>query len=251
MYQIKGLQKYPGLYHAISTKDEGNMANAILGRTFDFEKILENRNRFLAKIQINPESVICMWVEGMDGVDLANPDMAGKSLKDYKKAVKKDALITKMKGLNLFLLTADCSPVILYDPIKACLGLVHVGWKGADLDIVGKSIYKLKDIYGLDPGGLVVGIGPAARKDSFIKDHPSQKDDPKWQPFLEKITNNRYKIDFVGLLKKQLLDSGVKIKNIFDCGIDTVKDERFFSHVREGKLSLEKQGRFATVVGLV
>jgi len=250
VYQIRGLLNYKDLFHAFSTKDEGNMANAILGKTADFKKVLESRENFLDKLGIPIDHCICMQVLGEDKFEVADPSSAGASLKDYKKAIKTDALITDKSGLYLFLLTADCAPVILFDRVRKTLCLVHVGWKGADLEIVKKVLRKLKDLYGSEPKDLVAGIGPAARRNSYIKENPSQISDIKWQPFLEKATNGGYKVDFIGLLKKQLLDVGIKGENIFDCGIDTVKDTRFFSHLRESKLPIGAQGRFACVVGL-
>ena len=259
MYKISGLLTYPKLFHAFSEKKDGNMANSILYKLQDFSVVVPNRKKFLASLDIPLEKTICMWVVHKDEVAIANHKLAGKSILDPKYAVKVDALITNSKNLYLFLLIADCAPVILYDPVKQTLALIHVGWKGADLEIVKRVVKRLKDEYDSRPENLIVGIGPAAQKNSFIKESPSQLSDKKWQPFLEKVIGDHpervkrvegYKVDFVGLVKRQLQDSGVFEKNIIDCGIDTVTDERFYSHLREVKLPLEKQGRFACIVGL-
>ena len=250
MYQIPELLRFPRLFHAFSTKADSNMANSILGKVNDFNQVLINRKKFLDSIDIFFDDCICLWVIGKDGVSVARPKDAGVSISNYKKAVRKDALITNKSGLYLFMLIADCAPVIIYDPVNNALGLVHVGWKGANLEIVNKVIKRLSDLYGTQPEDLIVGIGPAARKESFIKENPSQKDDPKWSGFITPADKNFYKVDFVGLCKKQLVESGMKHTNIFDSGIDTVTDNRFFSHVLEGKLPLSSQGRFACVVGI-
>lgn len=226
------------------------MANVILGEKVNFSKVLQNRKNFLSKINVDINSCVCMWVMGEDGVAEVNTKDTGVSMKDYKKAVKIDALITHKKNLFVFLLTADCAPVILYDPVKEVVGVAHVGWKGADLGIVRKVIKRLSDLYELKPKDLIVGIGPSARKESFIKENPSQRNKVEWKGAIKKMSGNKYQIDFVGLCKKQLVESGVKEKNILDCGIDTVKDGRFFSHYRDNDEDIEKQGRFACVVGL-
>ena len=196
------------------------------------------------------ENTVCMWVQGKDGVKIANIKDMGISMLDINKAVKADSLITNKKNLYLFLLTADCAPVIMFDPKKKVTAVVHAGWKGVDLEIVKKTIKKLEVEYLVDPVDIIVGIGPAVRKDNFIKFSPLQKDDPGWQPFLEKVGNDTYKVDVVGLCKKQLIDSGVLNKNIYDCGINTTRDNRFFSHVREGNKPIREQGRFACVLAL-
>ncbi|OGM10042.1 hypothetical protein A2159_00360 [Candidatus Woesebacteria bacterium RBG_13_34_9] len=250
MYQIPQLLKYKNLYHFFSDKSERNMASVILGKPFDFNVVLENRKKFLRKIKVNMNSCICIWVLGKDGVGVAGSQDKGISMKDYRKAVKIDSLITNHKGLYLFLLTADCAPVIVFDPIKKTIGLVHVGWKGADLNIVQKVILKMHKEYDSDAKDMVVGIGPCARKDSFIKKSPSQIDDLKWKKFLEPMGNMVFKVDFLGLCKEQLVNGGVKEENIFDCYIDTARNNNFFSHTRERELPLNQQGRFACIVGI-
>jgi YfiH family protein len=275
MLQITKLREYPKLFHAFSTKDNGNMANAILGEKVDFNKVFENRKNFLSKINVDINSCICMWVMGEDGIAEVNTKDAGVSMKDYKKAVKIDALVTNIKNLFIFLLTADCAPVILYDPVKEAVGVAHIGWKGADLGIVRKVIKRLSDLYKSKSEDLIIGIGPSARGESYIKKNPSQRNKIEWKGFIKKVTTRKgrhpgfssgsremlkkfqhdkeeefYKVDFVGLCKKQLVESGVKEKNIFDCGVDTAKDSLFFSHYREKDKYINKQGRFACIVGL-
>ena len=52
-----------------------------------------------------------------------------------KKKVKKkligDGILTKNKNLAIGILTADCCPILFYDPKKNIIGAVHAGWKGA------------------------------------------------------------------------------------------------------------------------
>jgi hypothetical protein len=54
---------------------------------------------------------------------------------NYKKKVIADAMITKMKGLALGVVTADCVPIILYDAKNEIIGCIHAGWKGAFLGV--------------------------------------------------------------------------------------------------------------------
>lgn len=226
------------------------MANAINGVTGDFEKVRKNRKDFFEKISVPMDKTVCMWVTHGNEVIEPPKESIGASMLDYQKAVRVDGLITNKKGLYLFLLIADCLPIIIYDPVKEVVALVHAGWKGVDLEIARIAVEKFRSSYKSNSKDLVVGIGPCARKESFVKENPSQKDDPKWKEYLTKVGDDKYQIGLVGFVKQQLIDAGVKKENIIDSEIDTVQDERFFSHVREHDLPLEKQGRFACVVGL-
>ena len=250
MYRIPQLSKYPKLFHVISDKGDGNMANAINGVIYDFDIVRKNRERFLRKVGVDIDKTTCMWVTHSDDIIEAPVEKLGISMKDYEHAVKVDGLITNKKGIYLFLLVADCLPIIIYDPVKEVVALVHAGWKGVDLEIAKKAVEKFRLLYKSDPKDLVVGIGPCVYKESFIKENPSQKDDTRWQNYLEEIEDNKYKVDLVGFTKQQLVDSEVAHENIFESGIDTAVDERFFSHVWEGNLPISQQGRFACVVGI-
>lgn len=249
MYQISELLKFTKLFHSFSEKSDGNMGNAISGKIYKFDQVVKCRKKFLRKINVSLTRCVCMWVMHGDEMKTVEDRDVGKSMLDREVALRLDGLITNRKGIYLFLNIADCLPIILYDPIKEVVGLIHAGWKGVDLEIVKKALRKIQDGFGSSISDIVVGIGPCARKENFIKENPDQKDDPRWQPFLNKV-GVYHEVDLVGFVKKQLADAGVLENSIFDCGIDTVKDERFFSHVREKDLPLVKQGRFACLVGL-
>ena len=50
-----------------------------------------------------------------------------------RKKITADAMITKMKGFAISVVTADCVPIIIYDDRNGIVGCVHAGWKGAFL----------------------------------------------------------------------------------------------------------------------
>jgi len=226
------------------------MANSINGVIHNFDNVLDNRKRFFKNIDVDINKTVCMWVlHGNETVE-ADPKLCGISMLDYHKAVKVDGLITNKKGIFLFLLIADCLPIIIYDRVKGAIALVHAGWKGVDLKIVKEAVYNMIKSYNSDPKNLIVGIGPCVYKESFAKENPSQMCDLGWKGYIKLIRDNIYSIDLVGFTKKQLLECGVLQENIFESGIDTAKNNNFFSHIRDGKLPIVRQGRFACVVGL-
>lgn len=251
MFQIQPLLKYKNLFHAFSTVGEGNMANAILEKHINFEKVLKNRKRFLEKIDVPVNKTVCMWIQGKDSFQTAELKDAGVSILDYKKAVKTDGLITDKKELYLFLLIADCTPVIIFDPKKQVVALVHSGWKGTDLEIVKKVVKYLERKYKCKASNLIVGIGPSVSKESYLQEKPSQKKDARWLPFLKEVKQGKFGVDVSGFVISQLLQTGVLERNIYDCEIDTLNDKRFFSHYRDKNKTLENQGRFACVVGVI
>ena len=56
---------------------------------------------------------------------------------------------------------ADCVPIMIYDPEKKVIALVHAGWKGVALDAPGKAVKALGENFSSIPADLTVGLGPA------------------------------------------------------------------------------------------
>lgn len=81
--------------------------------------------------------------------------------------VKTDGLITNRPEVTLLMRFADCVPVLLYDPVKNVIGIVHAGWKGTVLKIAGKAVHRMQEEYGTDSGDVVAGIGPSIGPDDY------------------------------------------------------------------------------------
>ena len=164
-------------------------------------------------------------------------------------AISADALITKEKNLTLFLLTADCLPITLYDPKNEVIALAHLGWKPTDLKLIVKVIEELKNKFGSDPIELIAHIGPGIHKESYIFKNLTQKNSPEWLPFLEDIPSGETKIDLVGYNRAQMLAAGLPEDNISVDSADTAISDEYYSHYRSVRMG-EKEGRFATVLTL-
>ena len=78
------------------------------------------------------------------------------------KKIIADAMITKMRGTSLGVLTADCVPIILYDIKNNIIGCIHAGWKGAYLNIIKKTIFKMKKMR--PKNKIYASIGPCIGK---------------------------------------------------------------------------------------
>lgn len=71
-----------------------------------------------------------------------------------------DALITNTPGLALVVFTADCTPILLHDPVTGAVGAAHAGWRGTASDIAGKTVKAMQAHYGCDPQNIRAAIGP-------------------------------------------------------------------------------------------
>ena len=81
-----------------------------------------------------------------------------------------DALITNTPGTALVVFTADCTPVLLYDPVTGAVGAVHAGWRGTAANIVGKTVDAMRANFGCQPENIRAAIGPNIGKCCFETD---------------------------------------------------------------------------------
>ena len=71
-----------------------------------------------------------------------------------------DALITNEPGVALVVFTADCTPILLHDPVTGAVGAAHAGWRGTSMGIAGKTAEAMVRQYGCDPKNIRAAIGP-------------------------------------------------------------------------------------------
>ena len=71
-----------------------------------------------------------------------------------------DGIITNTAGLALVVFTADCTPILLHDPVTGAVGAVHAGWRGTAMDIAGKAVKAMESAFGCDPKNIRAAIGP-------------------------------------------------------------------------------------------
>ena len=74
-----------------------------------------------------------------------------------------DYLISSISDLAIGILTADCLPVVFYDPVKKITAVVHAGWRGSVAGILPKTLADFKNLIGSDLSQIQVWFGPAAR----------------------------------------------------------------------------------------
>jgi YfiH family protein len=78
-----------------------------------------------------------------------------------------DALMTDKPGLALCAQTADCTPVLLFDPEHPAIAAIHAGWRGAVAEIIPKALLAMAAAYGTDPANVQAAIGPAISKENY------------------------------------------------------------------------------------
>ena len=94
-----------------------------------------------------------------DIVRVAHREEAGKSL-DNRDWPECDGLITCDPGVALVVFTADCTPILLYDPVTGAVGAAHAGWRGTAMGIAAKTVEAMVQEFGCDAKNIRAAIGP-------------------------------------------------------------------------------------------
>lgn len=71
-----------------------------------------------------------------------------------------DALVSVTPGAAVAVVTADCVPILLADPVTGAVGAVHAGWRGTVQRAVQAGVAAMQHAFGSRPGDLVAAIGP-------------------------------------------------------------------------------------------
>ena len=124
--------------------------------------VLENRRRLAAALGANPGNfVFARQVHGA-GVRIVGPADRGSGAFTLDDAVPDtDALVTTSPDVVLAILTADCVPIVLHDPVAGVLACVHAGWRGTVARVPAAAVAAMQSL-GSRPSDILAGVGPAA-----------------------------------------------------------------------------------------
>ncbi|MCA9371342.1 peptidoglycan editing factor PgeF [Candidatus Woesebacteria bacterium] len=148
-----------------------------------------------------------------------------------------DGIITKEKNIMLTVHTADCVPIIFFDPVKRVIGISHQGWKGS-LDKLAQKMVKQMVAMGSSVSTIIALIGPCIgdccyevygeRKHLFEQTFSCTP--------IFTIHQNKTYLNLLALNYHQLVSSGLHKKNISFFPFCTSCDSaRFHSYFREGE----------------
>lgn len=84
-------------------------------------------------------------------------DANGVDHRDYPEC---DALITNDPGTAIMIFTADCTPILLWDPVTGAVGAAHAGWRGTAMKIAAKTVRAMSETFGCAPSNIRAAIGP-------------------------------------------------------------------------------------------
>jgi polyphenol oxidase len=127
----------------------------------DPARVLENRRRLAAALGADPgDFVFARQVHGAGVRIVAEADRGSGAFTLDDAVEDADALVTRSPGVALAILTADCVPIVLHDPVAGVLACVHAGWRGTVARVCAAAVAVMQSL-GSRPSDLIAGVGPA------------------------------------------------------------------------------------------
>lgn len=174
LLQFESFNKIESLFHFTTTVVGGisknNYATFNLGihSGDEVDSVLENQRRLAKIIDIEKKHIITPYQLHGDKIQIIDNEFLSKSdLEQTSLLHGVDAIITNQHNICIGVFTADCVPVLLYDPILKVLGAVHAGWRGTVSQIVKKTVTEMNRHFGCKPENIRAGIGPSISAEHF------------------------------------------------------------------------------------
>lgn len=156
-----------------------------------------------------------------------------------KEIKETDALVSKQAGICLCVQTADCVPILLFDPKEKVIAAIHAGWRGTVQKISVETVEKMKTNCGTSGQNLLALIGPSIGPgvyevgDEVIRE--VQKNIPNAEKTLHKNKAGNFHFNLWEANRQLLLHSGLAPENIEiseECSF--TKNEKYYSARRDG-----------------
>lgn len=241
MIYSKKLLKIKKIVHGFTTQENGDFRQ--LFNKIRMRKCSNIDYKQLAKIGINENNLfLAQQVHGnkIQEVKSNSPQIL----------IATDGLYTLSRGVILGIMTADCVPIIFYEPSAPLVAVVHAGCRGMLAKIVPKMIKTIKT-QGGNIKNLIVVIGPHIKKCCYDinKDKYDLIKDKLGTTNFITSDKNKYFLDLSKAVLKQLTEIQVPKGNIEDIDICTYDSRKFFSF-RRSKREKSQYGEMLAFIGL-
>lgn len=160
------LNKYSKIAHFCTTRhggvSVGNYASMNMSPFSGDNVEHQSENLNLLKKKLNSTDLIIPFQTHGTEIGIINEDFIQKNFAERADLLNGvDALITKEPNVCIGVTTADCVPLIFYDPQLEVIAVAHAGWRGTCGRIAEKVVKRMQEEFGSHPQHINVVIGPS------------------------------------------------------------------------------------------
>lgn len=248
--QCDSLSQFSGIQHGFTTRQGGvssgpyTSLNTGKSKGDLNENVMENRRRIALTFQSLPEHLITLNQIHSNKVEIVDENWTSTTLREA------DALVTNVPHKLLGIMTADCVPVLLADPINHVVAAVHAGWHGAVAGIVQNTLATMVGC-GANLSNIHAAIGPCIWQQSYEVDQNFYDNLPEAKDlFIKSPQPDHWLFDLPGFVQRTLEEQ--KVTHITPSKYDTYRHpEMFFSFRRKTHLNEPAFGNSLSVIKLI
>ena len=216
------LNQFPWLRHASTLRSFSYPETPRMTELREMQKHLDADSKFL----VHGEQKHTANVGVVDDAIVAS---AGSE--DYFRFPSTDALVCPVPGVTIAIMTADCAPIFLVDPVARIIALAHAGWKGTLAQIARRTVETMVSL-GSKDDQIIAWVGPMAGgccyEVSIDLIEKFQSEFPGWP--VAASTSERH-LDLVDINCRILEASGLTASNIHRSNICTIHNcDSFYSY---------------------
>lgn len=123
-------------------------------------------NRRLVTTALGMPDAVLLTPRQVHGIGVVRPEDF-----DNGSIPEGDAIVTNIPGKVIGVQTADCAPVLFYDPVASVVGAAHAGWRGAVAGVLGATVQAMLRL-GARTENMIAVIGPCIHPASYQVDKP-------------------------------------------------------------------------------
>lgn len=242
------LSSYPDLLACFTTRHGGVSRFPYTSANFAFHvgddpaDVLSNHDLLAQKLGYDRSRLIHMRQIHSDRIIIADETLG------FDTPPECDALITNRPGTPLMVMSADCTPVLLYDPLTRSIGAVHAGRAGALNAILPKTLETMRKAYGTRLDDVYAVLGPSIGGCCY-EINPKIAAEAERSGYANALRSENQKVflDVNTILLSQLEKVGIAAERIEVAGACTsCEREEYFSY----RADAQKTGRIAGVIML-
>jgi YfiH family protein len=253
MITLNALRSDKGIRHAFYTRQGGTSGglfaslNCGFGSGDEIDKVERNRAVAASRLGVAPDRLVsCHQVHGTEIVAVERP---------WKRAAnpRADGMVTKVPGIALGILAADCAPVLFADPEAGIVGAAHGGWRGALAGVMEATVAAMVAL-GARADRIRAGIGPCIGQASYevgpeFKVAFAAADAGSPDFFVPAARPGHFRFDLPGYIVHRL--KRLRLAAVEQSGHDTAAEEELFFSYRRACLRGEKDyGRGLAAIAL-
>lgn len=231
-----------GLNHCFTTND----MDIGLKTNGNVEDIKQNFEYIFDFMGVKPKELYSGYQTHSATIETINDISQGTVYDTGKVFYDTDGLVTDIEGIALISRFADCTPIILFDPVKKVQSNIHSGWKGTLQRIGANGIDKMVEEYGCNVEDIIAIIGPTIGKDDFEVESDVMEQFKEQFDFHNEIIRQKndikYLIDLQTTNKRILLEKGIKEENITIIDLSTYENDHMLHSYRRDKTEFGLMG---------